>query len=202
MISLFKDLEKRTGLEEDVGTNSLASGGMRLNKQVLGRFLFGPDIDIHQETGEVSSGASEFIQPSLERRRHLKVVGESTRPKKGLITEKLFDWWVGRILNIFKEEQYIRVVVRDTLGHTSYAEFTFDKVSELCGTKEWLEEYLFEGSSFVYSVFSERHESDVTTRSAIEFLAPTYWSKEFEMAVEMDYSISFSETWRENNSES
>lgn len=85
------------------------------------------------------------------------------------------EWLVGRVLKVHFEEGYFDVQLKDTRGVERLAKFDIDKVFE---DHSDLDQHLFPGAKFVFSV-GIQHDSELpTAQSREEFSAPFIWQEE------------------------
>jgi hypothetical protein len=96
------------------------------------------------------------------------------KKSKTAITETIREWWIGKVLEVHREEGYFVASLRDRNGIENIAEFDIESAFENDADVEY---YLFSGSSFAFSVFTRHGIGAPETTSKIEFTTPHIWSE-------------------------
>lgn len=122
--------------------------------------------DLERTDRQLQIGSSS-IMPKITQSQQEKT--ESTRK------EKILEWWMGRVLDVDKEEGYFVASLEDSNGIECIAEFDIDTE---------LEQDIFPKARFVFSVFIRHGQGSPETANRIEFIPPKIWTKEEKKELE------------------
>jgi hypothetical protein len=106
---------------------------------------------------------------------------QTNRPES-IHKEKISEWWMGRVLNVYKEEGYFEASLEDSNGIQCIAEFDIDTE---------LEQDIFQKARFVFYVFTRHGQGSPETANQIEFIPPNIWTKEDKKEMEEIHSELF-----------
>ncbi len=98
------------------------------------------------------------------------------------LKEKILEWWMGTVLNVYHEEGYFEASLEDSNGIKSIAEFEIDTEQE---------QDVFPKARFVFSVFTRHGQGSPETANRIEFVPPSIWTKEDKEELEEIYTELF-----------
>ncbi len=98
-----------------------------------------------------------------------KNLGEETEMSKSFFNETIREWFVGKVLEVYFEEGYFEAQLKDTRGVESRARFDIDMVFE---DRLDIEQHLFPGAKFVFSVVTKDKRVKSLTQSSMKFTNP------------------------------
>lgn len=140
----------------------------RKSQSILPKYSNGSESTNQQQQIDSSTTTTEIIKKS-ER-------------IEGSLKEKILEWWMGTVLNVYSEEGYFEANLEDSNGITSIVKFDIDTEQE---------QDIVPKARFVFSVFKRHGQGSPETANRIEFIPPIIWTKEEKKELKEIYTELF-----------